>query len=226
MDYNYIRLENQIKALMNKNYTSSSGVSQIAQQLQLGNFQLYIDTVNKQFTFKYNSLNNPIGIDPINNKIVNVKYINDVDISKLIGGLTAGDGIVVEDTGNGICKISVAEWMFATNEEIKKIEDKFDNYSLTTDIQKTYATKDELKTVDDKFDSYSLTTDIQKTYATKEVVETLENRFDEYPTFDDLTAINDKFYDYTTTKDLKVVYISCYSIQASFHHFNHIYTLV
>ena len=134
MDYNYIRLENQIKALMNKNYSSTSAVSQIAQQLQVGNYQLFIDTVNKQFVFKYHSINNPIGIDPINNKIVNVKYINDVDISKLIGGLTAGDGIVVEDTGNGVFKISVEEGKFATPDEMKKIEDRFDDYTTTTDI--------------------------------------------------------------------------------------------
>ena len=97
---------------------------------------------HKQFIFEYHSVNNIIGIDPIHNKIVNVKNINDIDINKLIGGLTTGDGIVVEDTGNGIFKISVEESRFATPEELKKIDDRFDDYSLTTDIQKTYATKD------------------------------------------------------------------------------------
>ena len=130
MDYNYIRLENQIKSLMNKNYSATSAISQIAQQIQLGNYQFYIDTVNKQFIFKYNSLNNPIGIDPINNKIVNVKYINDVDISNLVADIIAGNGIDVDDQGNGIYKVSVSEGMFATTDDL-------------TDIAKTYATKDE-----------------------------------------------------------------------------------
>ena len=102
---------------MNKNYSSNSGVSQIAQQLQSGNFQLYIDTVNKQFIFKYHSINNPIGIEPINNKIINVKYINDVDVSKLIGGISAGDGIDVEDIGNGIFKVSVKAGSFANRHD-------------------------------------------------------------------------------------------------------------
>ena len=93
--------------------------------------------MNKQFIFKYHSVNNPIGIEPLNDKIVSVKYINDVDVSKLIGGLTAGDGIVVEDTGNGVFKISVEEGKFATNEEIKKIDDKFADYTPLTDIAKT-----------------------------------------------------------------------------------------
>ena len=191
MDYNYIRLENQIKALMNKNYSSTSAVSQIAQQLQVGNYQLFIDTVNKQFVFKYHSINNPIGIDPINNKIINVKYINDVDISKLIGGLTAGDGIVVEDIGNGVFKISVEEGKYATPDELKKIDERFDDYTTTTDIQATYATKDEMKAIDDKFDGYSLTTDIQATYATK----------------DEMKAIDERFDDYTTTTDLESTYL-------------------
>ena len=172
MDYNYIRLENQIKALMNKNYSATSAISQIAQQIQLGNYQIYIDTVNKQFVFKYISLNNPIGIDPINNKIVNVKYINDVDISNLVADIIAGNGIEVDDQGNGVYKVGVKEGVFATTDDLSAVDNKFSEYSLTSDIAKTYATKDDLSAVDNKFSEYSLTSDIAETYTTKEYAET------------------------------------------------------
>ena len=234
MDYNYIRLENQIKSLMNKNYSSNSGVSQIAQQLQSGNFQLYIDTVTKQFIFKYHSINNPIGIEPINNKIINVKYINDVDVSKLIGGISAGDGIDVEDIGNGIFKVSVKAGSFATPEELNKVNDRFNNYTTTEELENKYATKDEMKQVDDRFDDYTTTTDIQATYvtideknqlvanveamfATKDEVKEVVSRFNDYTSTTDLEAtyatkdevkeVDERFNDYTSTTDLEATYL-------------------
>lgn len=197
MDYNYIRLENQIKALMNKNYSSTSAVAQIAQQLQVGNFQLFVDTVNKQFVFKYHSVNNPIGIDAINNKIVNVKYINDVDISKLVSAITSGYGIVVDDMGNGVFKVSVDENKFATKDEMNAVDSKFANYATKDEMNiidrkfDDYATKTELNDINSKFDDYSLTADIQSTYATK----------------DQMKAVDVRFNDYTTTTDLESAYL-------------------
>ena len=59
MDYNYFQLENQIKALMNKNFVSQRVVSQIALQLQVENYQLFMNTTDKQLIFKYHSVHNP-----------------------------------------------------------------------------------------------------------------------------------------------------------------------
>ena len=106
MNYDYIRLENQIKALMNRNYVSSSSHSQRAEEIVDGACNLYVDTVQKYFTFKYAGINDPVYIDPINKRLLNVKFINDVDISKLLSAIESGYGISIEDLGEGKYKIT------------------------------------------------------------------------------------------------------------------------
>ena len=100
MDYNYIRLEKQIKQLMNKSYVPSSSHAQSAEELIKGSVRLYIDTVSKYFAFKLVGASfDPLYIDPLNRALMNVQFINDVDISKLIGGVAEGYGIVIENMG-------------------------------------------------------------------------------------------------------------------------------
>ena len=183
--------------------------------------------------FKYAGINDPIYIDPIGKRLLNVKFIGDVDISKLIGGLEKGYGINIESKGNGIFKISVEDNLFALKSEVsdvdgkfadytttadleenyakkakvEEIDGKFKDYALTKDIEANYATKSELIAVEDWFDNYTNTDVLKATYATKEELNTLDNRFDEYVTYDELTAIEDKFDDYTTTVDLENTYM-------------------
>ena len=102
MDYNYIRLEGMIKQLMNKNYVPSSSSSQNSKELINGNAKLYFDTILNHFVFKYLNLEPSLSIDPINRTLLNVAYINNVDVTKLIGGVEAGYGIKIIDMGGGI----------------------------------------------------------------------------------------------------------------------------
>ena len=233
MDYNYIYLQQQIKALMNKAYVSSSSHSKTAEEVRNGSCNFLVDTVQKYFTFKYAGITDPVYIDPIGKRLLNVKFIGDVDITKLVGGLEKGYGINIEGQGNGIYKISVVEDMFAlkndvtevenkfndytktvdleanyaTKTKVEEVENKFNDYTTTVDLNANYATKSELIAVEDWFDNYTNTDVLKATYATKEELNTLDNRFDEYVTCDELTAIEDKFDDYTTTIDLENTYM-------------------
>ena len=135
MDYNYIRLEKQIKQLMNKNYVPSSTHSQSAEELIKSPLRLYIDLVSKCFMFRYiGSTFDPIYIDPLNRAIMNVQYLNDVDISKLIGGVVEGYGIVIDNMGKGIYEINVKEGMFALKSDMDAVNDRFDDYTTTADL--------------------------------------------------------------------------------------------
>ena len=66
MDYNYIHLQNQIKALMNKNYVPSSSHAASATELKNGSNSLLVNTALKYFVFKYAGLNESVMVDPIN----------------------------------------------------------------------------------------------------------------------------------------------------------------
>ena len=124
MDYNYIHLQNQIKALMNKNYVPSSSHAASATELKNGSNSLLVNTALKYFVFKYAGLNESVMVDPINRKLLNVAYINGVDVSKLIGGLMAGYGITIENQGDGVYKISVTDEMFALKSDVEDLNDK------------------------------------------------------------------------------------------------------
>ena len=178
-------------------------------------FERDVETLSEQMKQLKEELK--IGIDPINNKIVNVKYINDVDVSKLIGGISAGDGIDVEDIGNGIFKVSVKAGSFATPEELNKVNDRFNNYTTTEELENKYATKEEVRDVDDRFNDYTTTDEIDETYATKDEVKEVVSRFNDYTSTTDLEAtyatkdevkeVDERFNDYTSTTDLEATYL-------------------
>lgn len=130
MDYRYIYLQNQIKALMNKHYVPSSSHSKIAEEIQNGNCNLLVDTIQKYFAFKYSGVSNPIYIDPLQKRLLNVSYINDVDVNNLLGGIKGGYGIIIEDLGKGIKKISVEENKFALKEDLQDVDGKFDHLHI------------------------------------------------------------------------------------------------
>ena len=217
MDYNYIRLENQIKALMNQNHVPSSSISKVAEFIKNGSLELYIDTIQKQFVFKNTGINNPISVDPIKNEILNVKLLNGVDISKLIGGIDGGYGINIEEISKGVFKISVIEDTFALKTDIVDVEGKFDNYTTTADLEANYATKTELSNVDSKFNNYTTTIDLEANYLNTTYAESIDEKFTNYPTnkyVDDtfatkseLVDTDSKFNNYTTTTDLEANYL-------------------
>ena len=60
---------------------------------------------------------------------------------------------------------------------MKQVDDKFDNFSLTTDIQKTFSTKDEMKTVDNKFSNYTTTTELESTYLKRADISSTDLQF-------------------------------------------------
>ena len=134
MDYNYIHLQNQIKALMNKNYVPSSSHAASATELKNGSNSLLINTAQKYFVFKYAGLNESVMVDPINRKLLNVAYINGVDVSKLIGGLMAGYGITIENQGDGVYKISVTDEMFALKSDVEDLNDKLGDYVTNEEL--------------------------------------------------------------------------------------------
>ena len=228
MDYNYIRLENQIKALMNQNHVPSSTISKIAESMKKGTLELYIDTVNKQFVFKHSGINNPISIDSINSEILHVRLLNGVDVTSLIGGITNGYGVTIEETSRGIYKVSVNEGMFALTTDIANIEGKFDDYTTTADLEANYATKhdvakveeelddyatkNDLSLVDSKFGNYTTTEDLANNYLGKTYTETVDAKLNEYArctyvdtnyaTKAEVVTVEEKFDDYAKLTDL------------------------
>ena len=217
MDYNYIYLQQQIKALMNKAYVSSSSHSKVAEEVRNGSCNFLVDTVQKYFTFKYAGITDPVYIDPIGKKLLNVKFIGDVDVTKLLGGLEKGYGINIEGQGNGIYKISVVEDMFALKSDVTEVENKFNDYTKTVDLEANYATKTKVEEVENKFNDYTTTVDLNANYATKSELNDVDDKFANYTTTIDLASnyalkselntINGKFNDYTTTIDLEANYM-------------------
>ena len=134
MDYNYIHLQNQIKALMNKNYVPSSSHAASATELKNGSNSFLVDTVQKFFVFKYAGLNESVMVDPINRKLLNVAYINGVDVSKLIGGVMAGYGITIENQGDGVYKIRATDEMFALKSDVEDVNDKLGDYVTNEEL--------------------------------------------------------------------------------------------
>ena len=58
MDYNYLELERQIRALQNMVHVPSSGVSKTTEELRNGNNSFVVDTIQHYFMFKYGALMN------------------------------------------------------------------------------------------------------------------------------------------------------------------------
>ena len=137
MDYNYLELERQIRALQNMVHVPSSGVSKTTEELRNGNNSFVVDTIQHYFMFKYGGINEPLSVDPITKSILNVKFINDVDVSKLLGGIREGYGINIESIGGGVYKINVIENMFALKSDVDELED------MITEIDNTTYTKTE-----------------------------------------------------------------------------------
>ena len=215
MNYEYIRLEQQIKQLMNRFYVPSSSKSQAAEELVKGLIKLYIDSVGKKIEFVY-TINDvePLYIEPENRAIMNVQYLNDVDISKLIGGVAEGYGIVIDNMGKGIYKINVKEGMFALKSDMNAINDRFDDYTTTADLQATYATKAKVEEIDAKFVNYATVLDLEENYLNKSYIDTINETLSNYPTnkyVDDTFAtkseVDTRFNDYTTTTDLEANYM-------------------
>ena len=175
MDYNYIRLENMIKQLMNKSYVPSSSRAKSTEEIYNGSCRLYIDTVLNRYVFKYSTLAPSIMVDPINRSLLNVQYINNVDISKLIGGVAEGYGISINNMGEGIYQINVVENMFA-------LLDDLSNYTPTEVIEATYATKNALELVDNKFADYTNTAELEENYLQKSYIDTFKAMLEIYPT--------------------------------------------
>ena len=121
MDYKYIELERQIKSLMNKNFVISSTRAKSAEEISNGSNSLYIDTIQKYFVFKVNGLSESVIVDPLNKSLLNVQYINDVDVSRLIGGIREGYGIDIIEKSNGVYEVSVKENMFASKSELDDV---------------------------------------------------------------------------------------------------------
>ena len=107
MDYNYLELERQIRALQNMPHVPSSGISKTTEELRNGNNSFVVDTIQHYFMFRYGGVDKPLSIDPITKSILNVKFINDVDVSKIMGGIREGYGINIEPIGGGVYKVNV-----------------------------------------------------------------------------------------------------------------------
>ena len=164
MDYKYIELERQIKSLMNKNFVISSTRSKSAEEISNGSNSLYIDTIQKYFVFKVNGLSESVIVDPLNKSLLNVQYINDVDVSKLIGGIREGYGINITEVSNGVYEVNVKENMFASKDELDvltdEINDKFteinNNVYSKTDCDDKFALKTLTYTKTECDDKYAL----------------------------------------------------------------------
>ena len=114
-------------------------------------------------------------VDPINRSLLNVQYINSVDISKLIGGVAEGYGISIVNKGEGIYQINVIENMFALLTDLSQ-------YTPTDVLENTYATKDALELVDNKFVNYTTTIDLEENYLTKSYIDSFKAMLEIYPT--------------------------------------------
>ena len=168
MDYNYLKLEQQIRALMNLAHVPSSGSSKTTEELKNGNNTFLVDAIKHYFVFKYGGVSEPISVDPITKSILNVRFINDVDVSKLIGGVSEGYGVSIENIGNGVFKIGVIDNMFALKDDVTDINDKFDDYYTKAECDDGFVNGD-------AFDEYKQL--VSDTYSTKEDVNTTLTKY-------------------------------------------------
>ena len=83
-------------------HVPSSGVSKTTEELRNGNNSFVVDTIQHYFMFQYGGVDESLSIDPITKSILNVKFINSVDVSKLIGGIREGYGINIDAMGGGV----------------------------------------------------------------------------------------------------------------------------
>ena len=234
MDYNYLSLLQQIKALQNNNHVISSNRSKSTEELSNGSLTLLVDTIKQYFTFRCSGIADPIYLDPINHQILNVSYINGVDVSNLISGIAKGYGINITDKGAGIYEVAVIDKMFALSTELDEVDKKFDNYTTTEDLETNYATINQLNNVDNKFDNYTTTVDLEENYLDKSFINTVDEKLKNYPTnvyvdtvfatkneFYEETAridetiegVDNKFINYTTTKDLQDNYATITKVE-------------
>lgn len=217
MDYNYIHLQQQIKALMNLSHVPASGHSKVAEEVVNGACNFLEDTVQNYFMFKYDGINDPIYVDPIGKRLLNVKFIGDIDLSKVVSMMQEGYGIDIVNMGGGVFKINVKDGMFALKSEVSEVDGKFDDYTTTADLEANYATKTALNDVDKKFENYTLTTDLEANYLDKSYDQTVNEKLKDYPsnqyvdstfaTKSDLENVDKKFDNYTTTTDLEANYM-------------------
>ena len=94
---------------------------------------------------------------------------------------------------------------------MKQVDDIFDDYILTTDIQETYATKDEVKQVDERFDDYTTTNELESTYLKKDDLPSTDFQFiavDGFPYFtvknEHITINNNHSYNGNTFQVLMI----------------------
>ena len=179
MDYNYQLLQQQIKALMNKTYVPTSSHAKVSEEIVNGSCNLLIDTVQKYFVFKYAGVNDPIYIDPVNKRLLNVKFIGDVDVTKLITAIQSGYGINIEDMGEGVYKIGVKDDLFATKDDIGAVEDRFDDYTTTDDLVANHATKSEMNALGREIDERPTYAEVAKEYAKIESLNEISKRLDD-----------------------------------------------
>ena len=141
MNYEYQYLLQQIKSIANKEHVVSSNRAKSAEEITNGSLSVVVDIIQKYFAFKCSGLSEPVYIDPIGQRILNIKYINDVNVEELIGGITNGYGITIEEQPGGVYKVSVVDNMFALQEDVDDITSKFDEYTTTEELEQNYYNK-------------------------------------------------------------------------------------
>ena len=156
MNYEYQYLLNLIRGIQNNNQVISSNRAKSAEELINGNNSLTVNTINKHFMFQTNGITNPVSIDPINKKILNVSEINGVNIEDLLGGIIAGYGIKIMDQGEGIFEINVKENMFAL---VSALENYVTNTALTTKLT-DYMLTSQAYTKEECDENFVLKTDV------------------------------------------------------------------
>ena len=203
MNYDYQYLLQHIKNLANKEHVISSSRAKSTEELSNGSLSLIVDTVRKYFSFKTAGLSDPVYLDPIGQQLINIKYINGVDVTRLISGITKGDGIVITDKGNGLYEIAIEDNKYAL---IRDVEEKFEQ--LKINITDNYATIAKVEEIDEKFNNYTTTEDLEANYATINKVNEIDNKFANYTTTEDLhdnyldksfiNVVNEKLKEYST----------------------------
>lgn len=141
--------------------------------------------------------------------------------------------LISKDKVMGYKKISVVEDMFALKSDVTEVENKFNDYTTTKDLEANYATKVKVEEVENKFNDYTTTVDLETNYATKNelndyaTVQYVKNAYpsyahlnanyknntqltkmlNDYALKSELNTVDSKFNDYTTTVDLETNYM-------------------
>ena len=78
-------------------------------------------------------------------------------------------------------KISVDETVIASKDDVSEVNEKFNDYTTTAELEANYATKNDLNNIDSKLDDYATKTE--------------------------LNGVDSKFNNYTTTTELEANYM-------------------